>query len=100
MMDIHPSYNMLLERPWIYTTGVVTSSLHRYLKYIMNGILVIVKAEETVPMVRNVVIPFIEAEDCKDENNYALKIVNINWVPKNTMLRRPKISKATRMAEK
>jgi hypothetical protein len=89
---------MLLGRPWIHTTGAVTSSLHQYLKYIMNGILVTVKAEEIVLMVRNVVIPFIEVEDCKDENNYALKIINTNWVPKNTVLKRSKISKAIRMA--
>ena len=98
MMDIHPSYSLLLERPWIHTIGAVTSSLHQYLKYIMNGMLVTVKAKETVLMVRNVVIPFIEAEDCKDENNYALKIINTDWVPKNTVLRRSKISKAIRMA--
>jgi hypothetical protein len=28
VMDIHPSYNMLLERPWIHATGAITSSLH------------------------------------------------------------------------
>jgi len=28
VMDIHPSYSMLLGRPWIHSAGVVTSSLH------------------------------------------------------------------------
>jgi len=37
VMDIHPSYNMLLGRPWIHVVGVVTSSLYQYLKYIVNG---------------------------------------------------------------
>jgi hypothetical protein len=37
----------------------------------MNGMLVTVKAEETISMVKNVAIPFIEMEDCKDENLHA-----------------------------
>jgi hypothetical protein len=34
----------------------------------MNGMLVTVKAEETMFIIRNVVVPFIEAENCKDKN--------------------------------
>jgi len=64
----------------------------------MNGMLVTVKAEETVSMIKNVVAPFIEAEDCKDEYSHAFEIVNTDWVPKNTMLRMPRISEAARMA--
>jgi hypothetical protein len=45
---------MLLGRLWIHAAGAVTSSLHQCLKYIMNGMLVIVKAEETVYMIKNV----------------------------------------------
>nr|XP_034898411.1 uncharacterized protein LOC118036721 [Populus alba] len=97
VMDIHPSYSMLLGRPWIHTAGAVTSSLHQCLKYIMNGMLVTVKAEETVSMIKNVAIPFIEAEDCKDNNIHAFEIVNTDWVPENTVLRRPRISEAARM---
>ena len=65
VMDIHPSYSMLLGRPWIHAAGAVASSLHQCLKYIMNGMLVTVKAEETVSMIKNVAVPFIEADDCK-----------------------------------
>nr|XP_034891077.1 uncharacterized protein LOC118030913 [Populus alba] len=97
VMDIHPSYSMLLGRPWIHTAGAVTSSLHQCLKYIMNGMLVTVKAEETVSMIKNVAIPFIEAEDCKDNNIHAFEIVNTDWVPENTVLRWPRISEAARM---
>ena len=28
VMDIHPSYNVLLGRPWIHAAGAVASSLH------------------------------------------------------------------------
>jgi hypothetical protein len=98
VMDIHPSYSMLLGRPWIHAAGVVASSLHQCLKYIMNWMLVTVKAEETVSMIKNVAVPFIEADDCKDNNIHAFEIMNTDWVPKNTVLRRPRISEAARMA--
>ena len=68
VMDIHSSYIILLERPWIHMTGATTSSLHQRIEYIMNGMFVTVKTKEIVPMVRNMVIPFIELEDCKDGN--------------------------------
>jgi hypothetical protein len=99
-MDIHPSYSILLGRSWIHFAGVVTSSLHQYLKYIMNRKLVTIKVEEIISMIRNVVVPFIEKEDCNDKNIYAFKIVNIKCVPENMVLRRPKISEETRMAVK
>jgi len=98
VMDIHPSYSMLLGRPWIHAAGVVASSLHQCLKYVMNGMLVTVKAEETISMIKNVAVPFIEADDCKDNNIHAFEIVNTDWVPENTVLRRPRISEAARMA--
>jgi hypothetical protein len=91
VMDIHPSFSMLLGRPWIHVVGAVTSLLHQCLKYIMNGMLVTIKAEEIVSMVKNMAIPFIEAEDCKDENLHAFEIVNTEWVPKSTVLKKPRI---------
>jgi len=104
VMDIHPSYSMLLGRPWIHATGAVTSLLNQCLKYIMNGMLATVKAEETVSMIKkkkkNMAIPFIKTEDCKHENVHAFKIVNTDCVPENTVLRRPRISEAARMAAK
>ena len=63
----------------------------------MNEMLVTVKAEETMSMIKNVAIPFIEVEDCKDNNIHAFEIVNTDWVPENTVLRRLRISEAARM---
>ncbi|KAA3460525.1 hypothetical protein EPI10_027181 [Gossypium australe] len=42
VMDIKPSYNCLLGRPWIHTAGAVPSSLHQKLKLVTEGRLVIV----------------------------------------------------------
>jgi nucleoside-diphosphate-sugar epimerase len=67
----------------------------------MNRMLVTVKVNETVSMIKNnVAIPFIEVEDCKDENIHAFEIVNTDWVPENTVLRRPRISEVARMLAK
>jgi hypothetical protein len=67
---------MLLGRPWIHSARAVASSLHQCLKYIANGVQVTFKAEETISMVTNVVVPFIEAEDCRDGNLHAFEVVN------------------------
>jgi hypothetical protein len=42
----------------------------------MNGMLVTVKAKETISMINNMVVPFIEVKDCKDGDIYAIEIVN------------------------
>jgi len=75
VMDIHPFYSMLLIRPWIHVTGAINSLLHQCLKDIMNGMLITIKAKETVSMIRNVGIPFIKVEDYKDKNIDAFKII-------------------------
>ena len=45
-MDILPVYSCLLGRPWIHGAGVVTSTLHQMLKYLVRGKVVIVCEEE------------------------------------------------------
>ena len=42
-------------------------------------------------MVKNVTMPFLEAEDCMDENLHAFEIVNTKWVPESIVLRKPRI---------
>ena len=99
VMYIHPSY-MLLGRLWIQATDTVTSSLHQCLKYIVNETLVIVKTEETLIMVQNMIVSYIEAEGSKDKNPHAFEIVNTYWVLENMVLRKLIISQATKMATK
>jgi hypothetical protein len=42
----------------------------------MNGTLVTLKVEETLEIIQNVVVPYIEAKWCKDGNIHAFEIVN------------------------
>jgi hypothetical protein len=99
-MDIHPSYSMLLGRPWIHVARAVASSLHQRVKFIINENLVTVKAEEALTMVRNVSVPYIEAEESKDGNLHAFEVVNDEWVPENTTRKKPEVSKAVKTAVK
>ena len=52
VMDISPSYNCLLERSWIHMVGVVSSSLHQNIKFVMEGQLVCVVAEQDMIVMR------------------------------------------------
>jgi hypothetical protein len=42
----------------------------------MNGMLVTIKAEETISMIINVAVPLIKVENCRDENIHAFEIMN------------------------
>ena len=44
--------------------------------FIINGNLVIVKAEETLSMTRNISVPYIEAKGSTDGNLHAFEVVN------------------------
>ena len=46
VMDISPSYNYLLGRPWIHIAGVVPSTLHQKIKFVIEGQLVCIAAKE------------------------------------------------------
>ena len=46
VMDISPSYNCLLERPWIHIAGAVPSTLHLKIMFVTEGHLVCVSVKE------------------------------------------------------
>ena len=45
MMDINPSYNCLLGRPWIHMVSVMPSTLHQKVKFVVEENLITVVAE-------------------------------------------------------
>ena len=47
VMDINPGYSCLLGRPWIHAVGVVPSTLHQRLKFVVEGQLIIVSGKGT-----------------------------------------------------
>ena len=46
VMDINPSYNIILGRPCIQMAGVVPSTLHQKVKFVVGESLIIVAAKE------------------------------------------------------
>jgi len=82
VIDIHSSYNMFVGRPWIHATSAMTSSLHKCLMYILNGILVKVMAEEALTMVQNMVVLYKEVEGRKYRILYVLKLLIKNGCQK------------------
>ena len=100
VMNIHPSSSMLLGRPWIHFMGVVTSLLCQSLKYIINGVPVIIKVDETTSMLRYMAVSFIEVEDSRDGDLHVFDVVNTKWVPENSMVRKPKILETTKIVAK
>ncbi|XP_039036221.1 uncharacterized protein LOC120172975 [Hibiscus syriacus] len=60
VIDIMPSYNCLLGRPWIHQAGVVPSTLHQKLKFVIEGRLVCLNAEEDIIASISTTAPYVE----------------------------------------
>ncbi|RDX76830.1 hypothetical protein CR513_43125, partial [Mucuna pruriens] len=63
VMDIRPTYSCLLGRPWIHAAGVVPSSLHQKLKFIVGDKLVIISWEEELVVACPKPIEHVEANE-------------------------------------
>ncbi|XP_052728311.1 uncharacterized protein LOC108320289 [Vigna angularis] len=90
VMDILPAYSCLLGRPWIHSAGVVPSTLHQKLKYIMGDKLIIVSGEEDLLVNGPSSTRYIEAaEEALETAFQSLEIVGNTYVepfPKNPHL--------------
>ena len=62
-MDINPAYSCLLGRPWIHSVGVVPSTIHQKLKFVVEGHLVIVSGEEDILVSCPSSMPYVEATE-------------------------------------
>ncbi|KAA3485493.1 hypothetical protein EPI10_007464 [Gossypium australe] len=98
VMDIRPSYNCLLERPWIHSAGAVPSSLHQKLKLIFEGRLVTINAEEDIIATVTNSAPYLEANDEAVECSFrSLEFVNATFVIEGKKIPVPQLSKTTKM---
>ena len=81
VMDILLAYNCLLGRPWIHTAGVVPSTLHQKLKFIIDDKLIIVSSEEDLLVCGPTPTPYIEAaEEALETSFQALEIVSTTYM--------------------
>ncbi|TYK20949.1 uncharacterized protein E5676_scaffold284G00970 [Cucumis melo var. makuwa] len=63
VMEITPAYNFLLGRPWIHSVGLVPSTLHQNLKFIVGSKLICVMGEEDFLITKPVSTPYVEATE-------------------------------------
>ncbi|KAA0056622.1 uncharacterized protein E6C27_scaffold288G001420 [Cucumis melo var. makuwa] len=61
VMEITPTYSFLLGRPWIHSGGVVPSTLHQKLKFIVGSKLICVMGEEDFLITKPISTPYVEA---------------------------------------
>ena len=96
VMDISPSYNCLLERPWIHITGVVPSTLHQKIMFVIEEQPVCVSAEEDMIVATSSGAPYVETDEKAMECSFrSLEFVNAMYVGEGAKIPVPKLSKIT-----
>ncbi|XP_017628689.2 uncharacterized protein LOC108471603 [Gossypium arboreum] len=99
VMDIKPSYNCLLGRPWIHLAGAVPSSLHQKLKMVTKGRLITINAEEDIIASVTSDAPYIENDNEAVECSFrSLEFVNAMFIAEGNRIPIPRISGATKMS--
>ncbi|XP_012453264.1 uncharacterized protein LOC105775283 [Gossypium raimondii] len=98
VMDIEPSYNCLLGRPWIHSAGAVPSSLHQNFKLVTEGRLITIDAEEDIIASVTSDTPYLGTDDEAVEYSFrSLEFINATFIIEGKKIPMPSISRATRM---
>ena len=63
VMDINPSYNCLLRRPWIHMAGAVPSTLHQKVKFMVEENLITMIVEEDMIATTTAIAPYLEVKE-------------------------------------
>ena len=96
VMDISPAYIWFLGCPWIHSIGVVPSTLHHKLKFIVKGQLVIVSSKEDIQVSCSSSTPYVEVEEKSLETSLqAVEIVSNAYVESPSV--QPRLSGASLM---
>ena len=90
-MDINPAYSFLLGHPWIHLVGVVPSTLHQKLKFVVEGHLVIVSGEEDVLVSCSSSMSYVESTEESLETTFqSFEVVSIASI--DSLPRQPRLS--------
>ena len=63
VMDINPSYNCLLGRPWIHMAGVMPSTLHQKVKFVVEENLITIIVEEDMIATMTITTHYLEVKE-------------------------------------
>ena len=95
-MDISSSYNCLLGRPWIHIAGAVPSILYQKIKFVAEGQLVCIAAEEDMIVTTSLGAPYIEVDEKVLKCYFrSLEFVNTMYVGEGSKISVPKLYKTT-----
>ena len=95
-MDISPSYNYLLGRPWIHIAGAVPSTLHQKIKFVTEGQLVFIAVEEDMIAAISSRATYVETDEKAMECSFrSLEFVNAMYVGEGLKIPIPKLSEIT-----
>ena len=98
-MDILPSYNCLLGRPWIHITGAVPSTLRQKIKFVIEGQLVSIAAEEDMIAATSSGAPYVEADEKALEYSFrSLEFVNAMYMGEGAKVPVPRLSENTHLS--
>ena len=90
------SYNCLLGRPWIHIARAVPSTLHQKIKFVTEGQLVCVFAEEDMIAATSSGTSYVEMDEKAMECSFrSLEFVNAMYVGERAKVPVPKLSKVT-----
>ena len=89
VMDINPSYNCLLGRPWIHMASAVPSTLHQKVKFVVEENLITVVAKEDMIATTTITTPYLEvkkdATECSFRSFEVATVTNTKDEPKMLM---------------
>ena len=95
-MDISPSYNYLLGRPWIHIAGAVPSTLHQKIKFVIEEQLVSITFEEDMIAATSSGTPYVETDEKAMEYLFrSLEFVNAMYMGEGAKIPMLKLSKIT-----
>ncbi|KAE8694017.1 hypothetical protein F3Y22_tig00110788pilonHSYRG00276 [Hibiscus syriacus] len=101
VMDIMPTYNCLLGRPWIHQAGAVPSTLYQRIKFAIDGRLICIHAEEDIIASVSTTAPYVEVEEQAVECSFrSLEYVNAMFVAEGKKIPKPRLSNCTKMGLK
>ena len=101
VMDISPSYNCLLGRSWIHIVGAVPSTLHQKIKFVAEGQLVCIAAEEDMISTTSSGAPYVEADEKMMECSFrSLEFVNAMYLGEGSKIPMPKLFETTQLGVK
>ena len=95
-MNILPSYNCLLGRPWIHIAGAIPSTLHQKIKFVAEGQLVCASVEEDMIVATSSRTPYVEIDEKAMECSFtSLEFINAMYVGEGAKIPVPKLSEVT-----